>query len=61
MRRLLAGGEGVVEGATTTADGGEGVVEGATTTADGATVEDIGRELMNISNFERGRIGGNPI
>ena len=31
MRRLLAGGAGVVEGATT---------------ADGATVEDIGRELM---------------
>jgi hypothetical protein len=45
MRRPLAGGAGVVEGATT---------------ADGATVEDIGRELMNISNFERGRIGGEP-
>ena len=45
MRRLLVGGAGVVEGATT---------------ADGATVEDIGRELMNISNFERGRIGGEP-
>ena len=54
MRRLLAGGAGVVEGATT---------------ADGATVEDIGRELMDepatvesvscdISNFESGRIWG---
>ena len=45
MRRLLAGGAGVVEGATT---------------ADGATIEDIGLELMNILNFERGRIGGEP-
>ena len=31
-----------------------------TTTVDGATVEDIGRELMNILNSKRGRIGGEP-
>jgi hypothetical protein len=44
--RILAGGVGVVEG---------------TTTVDGKTVEDIGCELMNILNFERKGIGGNPI
>ena len=46
MCRLLADGAGVAEDAPA---------------ADGTTVEDIGRELMNISDFERGRIGGNPI
>ena len=45
MRHLLAGGTGVLEDATT---------------VDGAAVENIGRELMNISNFERGRIKGEP-
>ena len=45
MHHLLAGGTGVVEGATT---------------ANGATVEDIGRELMNIPNLERERIGEEP-
>ena len=39
MLRLLAGGTGGVKGATT---------------ADGATVEDIGRELINISKSEGG-------
>ena len=45
MRHLLGGGAEVVKDVVT---------------ADGATVEDIDRELMNISNFERGRIAREP-
>ena len=40
-------------------DSGAGII-GCAMTADGVTVEDVVCELMNISNVEREKIGGEP-